>query len=90
MKLEIFKPKNKKEEQLLKQEETILAITEEIWGAMKAKNITKAELAEKIGCSRSFMTQVLSGSRNMTLATLSKICEVLELKVGIHHEKINH
>jgi len=83
MELEIFKPKNQKDEQLLKQEETILAITEEIWGAMEAKNITKAELAEKIGCSRSFMTQVLSGSRNMTLATLSKICEVLELKIEV-------
>jgi transcriptional regulator with XRE-family HTH domain len=41
--------------------------------AMERGNISKADLARKLGVSRAYITQVLSGSRNMTLNTLADL-----------------
>ncbi|MDR2213074.1 MAG: helix-turn-helix transcriptional regulator [Pseudomonadales bacterium] len=57
--------------------------TEDLLVAMEDQNITKTELAKRLGKSKTFVTQVLSGSRNMTLGTLSDIAFVLELKIKI-------
>jgi DNA-binding Xre family transcriptional regulator len=59
------------------QEGFILEVTEEIWRVMLRKKITKKELAERIGCGKSHMTQLLNGGRNMTLRTLADIAAAL-------------
>ena len=41
--------------------------------AMEGADISRAQLAERIGKSRSYVSQVLSGSRNMTLKTLADL-----------------
>lgn len=62
------------------QERLIVDVSEEIWGAMRAKGVSKADLAKKLGCSKSHVTQILNGRRNMTLRSLADICFHLGLQ----------
>jgi len=55
-------------------EELIYNVTEELLVQMEELGVTKLELARRLGKSRSYVTQMLSGARNMTLGTLSDIC----------------
>lgn len=65
-------------------------VTEDILVLLEDLGVSKNELAERLGKSRSYVTQVLSGTRNMTLGTLSDICFALnaEPQVEIHFEKM--
>lgn len=60
------------------EEALILDVTENIWALMDERNVTKAELADRLGRSKAFVTQVLNGSRNMTLRTLADIAFALD------------
>lgn len=71
---------------LVAQETVITEVTEEIWRRMEECGVSKAELARKLGASKGFVSQVLSGSRNMTLRTLADICFRLECKPTIRLE----
>ncbi len=68
---------------LLAEESFILEATESIWEAMENQALTKAKLAEKAGCSRALISQLLSGSRNMTLRTYAQLCFALGLEPKI-------
>jgi len=54
-------------------------VTEDIMIAMEDLKISKSDLAKKIGKSKSYITQILSGSRNMTLTSLSDLCFELDI-----------
>ena len=72
------------ERQRLFAEEQLIAITaEEIYSAMERVNISKSTLAEVLDRSKAYISQVLSGSRNMTLRTLADIAEALDAKVDL-------
>ena len=45
--------------------------TEEILQLMDREGISKADLARELGKSKAYVTQALSGGRNMTLRTLA-------------------
>ena len=62
---------------LAAQEVLITEVTEAISAAMQDAGVTKTELAARMGASKGYVSQVLSGSRNMTLRTLSDICFAL-------------
>jgi len=64
-------------------EALIMNVTEDILVAMESKNVSKADLAKLMNKSKSFVTQTLSGSRNMTLRTLSEIAFNLNIDVKI-------
>ena len=55
------------------QERTILATTEMICGIMKAEGITRKELARRLHCTAGNVTQLLDGTKNMTLRTVSDV-----------------
>lgn len=61
-------------------EELTFDITEEILIAMEEKGINKAQLADRLGKSKSYVSQILSGARNMTLRTLSDVCFAIGIK----------
>jgi transcriptional regulator with XRE-family HTH domain len=65
---------------LVAQELLITEVTEAIWAAMEDAGITKTELATRMGATKGHVSQVLSGSRNMTLRTLSDVCFALGKK----------
>ena len=62
---------------LFRQEQLILDVTERISAIMEEQKITKAELASRLGTSRSFITQLLDGSANMTLRTIADVMSAL-------------
>ena len=68
---------------LFAKEALILEVTEAIWELMEKHGRSKAELAKALGTSKSNITQLLDGSRNMTLGTLSDLAFALGLCVKV-------
>jgi transcriptional regulator with XRE-family HTH domain len=62
------------------QEDFILDVTEQVLACMKQNGIAQAELAKRLDRSKAYLSQVLSGSRNMTLRTLADICWALGIE----------
>ena len=79
-----IQPTNKEfsraEERVYAREELVYNVTEDILVALEDLDVSKKELARRLGKSRSYVTQILSGARNMTLGTLSDICFALGIK----------
>lgn len=69
---------------LAEEERLIAEVTEAIWAAMEDAGCSKTELAQRLGASKGYVSQVLNGSRNMTLRTLADICHALKLKPTFH------
>lgn len=61
-------------------ESLLIDVSEEILAALAAAGINKAALAERLGFSKSHITQLLSGERNMTLRSLADISFALNRK----------
>jgi transcriptional regulator with XRE-family HTH domain len=57
----------------IQQEETIALFNELVYSLMEKEGVSKAELARRLGKSRSYITQLLDGSYNPTLRTASNI-----------------
>ena len=71
-----MRPKRHKEpeyERLLAQERLILDATEAIVGLLEEEKVSRQELARRLGKSKGFVSQLLSGERNMTLRTLADL-----------------
>lgn len=68
---------------LTSQEELILDVTELILEEMEQKGISKSQLANMLNTNKSHITQLLRGSRNMTLRTVSDIFFELDCKLVI-------
>ncbi|WP_233080713.1 helix-turn-helix domain-containing protein [Rheinheimera soli] len=64
-------------------EELVFNVTEDLLVFLEEINVSKAELARRLGKSKSYITQILSGSRNMTLGSFSDICFALGFKPEI-------
>jgi transcriptional regulator with XRE-family HTH domain len=56
---------------LFQQERAVLLATEEVLKLMEREGISKADLAKALGKSKAYITQALSGGRNMTIRTLA-------------------
>lgn len=71
------------EDRALAREELIYNVTEDLLVLMERLEVSKKELARRLGRSKSYVTQLLSGARNMTLGTLSDICFALDTTAQI-------
>ena len=69
---------------LVAEELLIAEVTEAIWEAMEEAGCSKTELAQRMGATKGYVSQVLNGSRNMTLRTLADICHALGVKPAFH------
>jgi predicted transcriptional regulator len=67
-------------------ERLILWTTELLADLMSKSNVTKADLARKLGTSRAYVTQLLSGSRNVTLNTLADAAWALGQRASVRME----
>ena len=70
-------------EVLTAREQLIYNVTEDFLVILEDRNISKKELANRLGKSQSYVTQLLSGLRNMTLGSLSDICFALDFEPKI-------
>lgn len=80
-------------DRLVAQETLILDATEAICEAMEPEQqsggtVTRKELADRLGCSKGHVTQLLAGDRNLTLRTLADMAGALGRKVRLNLEPI--
>ena len=75
---------------LLAQEELILEVTETICELLENEKVSRKELAERLGKSKGFVSQLLNGGRNLTLRTVADNFHVLGYKVTLtaHKEEV--
>jgi transcriptional regulator with XRE-family HTH domain len=73
---------------LLAQEELILEVTETICDILENEKISRKELADRLGKSKGFISQLLNGGRNLTLRTVADILHVLGYKVSLQPQKL--
>lgn len=69
-------------------ERLILWTTELVSELMAKANVTKADLARKLGVSRAHITQMLSGGRNVTLNTLADAAWALGQRASVRMEPL--
>lgn len=62
----------------------IVEFTEDLCRLMKEQNVSRAELAKRIGTSRAYVTKLLGGNANFTLATMVKLAFALDGAVHVH------
>jgi len=67
-------------QRLVVEESFILDVTEEIHLKMEGLGVSRVQLAERMGKSKAYVSQLLSGSRNMTLRSLADISFALGLE----------
>lgn len=65
------------------QEELILDVSEKLLELMEKKTFKKTDLAKVLNRSGAYLTQILDGSRNMTLRTLSDLAFAMKSRVHI-------
>lgn len=73
---------------LLAQEELILEVTETICDILENEKISRKELADRLGKSKGFVSQLLNGGRNLTLRTVADNFHVLGYKVSLTPHKV--
>lgn len=66
-----------------RQEELILETTELIAKVMTENNVSKSDLASKLGKSKPHVSQCLSGEQNLTLRTLADIFGALGYRMQV-------
>lgn len=74
---------NAEHEVEFRREQLIIAVSEIVCERLEEKKISRASLATKLKRSAAYVSQLLRGSRNMTLATLSDLALALDSKVKI-------
>jgi transcriptional regulator with XRE-family HTH domain len=65
---------------VLEQEHLLLDVTEMIIELMNVQGVTRSDLALRLGKTKGHVTQLLNGSRNLTLRTLSDIFVALDFR----------
>jgi transcriptional regulator with XRE-family HTH domain len=68
---------------LLAQEELILEVTETICDILENEKVSRKELSDRLGKSKGFVSQLLNGSRNLTLRTVADILHVLGYRASL-------
>jgi len=68
---------------LFQQSKLNLEFTEMVCGLMEEKGVSRSELAERLGTSLSSITQILDGSRNITMRTASDLVVALGKAVNV-------
>jgi plasmid maintenance system antidote protein VapI len=62
----------------------IVEFTEDICRLMDEQNVSRAELARRLGTSRAYITKLLGGNANFTLQTMVKVAMALGAAVHVH------
>ena len=61
----------------------VLDFTEQVVKKMIATDTRRSQLAERLGTSRAYVTKLLDGQENMTLKTIVRVANALDLKVDL-------
>lgn len=81
---------SRRERQRLFEEESLIAEgTELIAQLLEAQGVSRQELAARLGKSKGFVSQLLSGERNMTLRTVAALGFALGTRVELSHSPLS-
>lgn len=80
---------------LWNQEQAILEITELICEIMESEGVSRKELADRLHKTKGHVTQLLDGTKNMTIRTISDVFTVLGYEfhpvcIPMDDERCNH
>ncbi len=73
---------------MMAQGDLIMEVTETLCELLEKEKISRKELAERLGKTKGFVSQLLNGGRNLTLRTVADILHVLGYKVSLLPHKI--
>ncbi len=62
---------------------SLIDFGEELHKRMEELGMNRSQLAEKMGCSKAYVTQALSGDGNFTLKTMAKFASAVGCRVHI-------
>ena len=65
-------------------ERLLLDVNERIVSVMERAGVKKADLAERLGTSRAYVSRLLGGPENVTLRTLVRVAMALESRVEVN------
>lgn len=65
-------------------EGSILDFTEDLCRVMAEKDVSRAELARRIGTSSAYVTKILRGTSNFTLSSMVRVAMALGCDLRIH------
>jgi transcriptional regulator with XRE-family HTH domain len=68
---------------LMAQGDLIMEVTETLCELLEKEKISRKELADRLGKTKGFVSQLLNGGRNLTLRTVADILQVLGYKVTL-------
>jgi transcriptional regulator with XRE-family HTH domain len=74
---------------LFEQERLLVEATELLSELMEKKKVSRAQLAQKIGKSKAFVTQLLRGNHNMTLRTIADLFDALDHQVCLKTQPLD-
>jgi transcriptional regulator with XRE-family HTH domain len=75
--------KDKEFRRLFAQEDLILEVTEKLCELLEQEKVSRKELADRLGKTKGFISQLLNGGRNLTLRTVADILHVLGYRVSL-------
>jgi len=73
---------------LMAQGDLIMEVTETLCELLEKEKVCRKELAERLGKTKGFVSQLLNGGRNLTLRTVADILHVLGYKVTLKPQKL--
>jgi len=65
-------------------EELLLDVNEQIVALMESQELRRTDLADRLGVSRAFITQLLRGEDNVSLKTLVRVANALGAKFTVN------
>ena len=77
-----------KRRRVFEEEKLILSVAEGIWEAMDQGGVTRADIADRLGTTRANITQLLSGSRNMTLKSLAAVSYACGVRASLSFQPV--
>jgi DNA-binding phage protein len=75
-------------DRIYEQERLLVEATELIANAMETTQMKRGELARRLGRSKAYVTQILSGNRNLTLRTVADVCWALNCRVVMQSQPL--
>ncbi len=68
-------------------EGAILEFTEDLIRVMNRRGLTRTQLANKLGKKPAYITKLLGGENNFTLATMVKVARALDMELKVRLEE---
>jgi transcriptional regulator with XRE-family HTH domain len=81
--LEAFEAGSPRRRRLLRQEQLIVQVAEQLVELLERENVSRSELGRRLGKTKGFVSQILAGDKNLTLRTVADVCDALGFRAHL-------